>query len=51
MSTKEKERVTISTGSRCSATGALLYRDKEKGTAVIQIGRKVIKGTEIIRSK
>lgn len=41
------EYATVRTGPRQSAAGVLLYRDKVKGTAVIQCGDRVITGEEI----
>lgn len=47
----EPERVTIRTGSTTYATGILQWRDAEKGTAVVQIGNKILSGPEIKREK
>ena len=44
--TSDQEHVTIRTGSRTYAAGILLWRDTEKGTAVVQIGDKIVTGTE-----
>jgi len=45
------EHVTIRTGPRTYATGILQWRDAEKGTAVVQIGDKIISGEEIKKER
>lgn len=45
------EHVTVRTGSHTYATGVLMWRDAEKGTAVIQIGDKIITGEEIKKER
>ena len=47
----DQEHVTIRTGSRAYATGILMWRDAEKGTAVVQIGDKIVTGEEIKKER
>ena len=47
----DQEHVTIQTGSRVYVSGIRMWRDVDKGTAVIQIGNKVVSGPEIKKER